>query len=87
MQLIAGLRRGAAAEVVTLATAWKEAEGIGRVEVDQAWTGPRLYKVSIRFDSGPSSVTAVGAHTEILDAVLGAIAEARRLGYLEPVYA
>jgi hypothetical protein len=79
MRLIQALRAGEAAQVVTLDSAWREAEQLGRVEVDTPWSGTVVYSVTIIFESRTSRVHARGQSTNILDAVLAAIAEARRL--------
>lgn len=78
MQLISALR-GAAAEVVTLDSAWREAESLGRVKVDVPYAGAVIYTVTIHFEVGLSWVWAKASHPNIVDALISAIAEARRL--------
>jgi hypothetical protein len=68
----------APASVVTLDSAWREAELIGRVKAERDW-GNTTYEVAITFHSGPSFVVAKGHHPQIVDAIMAAIKEAIRL--------
>ena len=60
---------------------WREAESLGRVEVDNTWVGAVMYTVEIKFDrrSG-SSIRAKGTNQNIAFALADAIREARILG-------
>lgn len=59
---------------------WREAEGLGRIEVDRNWQDTS-YDVEIKF-SRPSGtrVIAKGAHSDICVALSRAIDEAREMG-------
>lgn len=80
MRLMQVLRPGAAAQVVTLDELWREAEGLGRVNVDAGWDSDHPYKVDIKFrNSAGSLIWARGTAMNIHDALLAAITEAKRL--------
>lgn len=79
MRLIPNVDGARMQSVVSLDQAWREAESIGRVTVDCTWSGAVIYTVKIKFDSNSSTVWATGNHPTILDALLSAIAEARRI--------
>lgn len=67
---------------VTLDDLWAEAEGLGEVSVVsvEPCTFRAGYDVQIRFKSGQSTVYAKFVAKTAIDALSGAISEARRMG-------
>ncbi len=66
-----------------LGALWREAESLGRVEVDQeGYRRPSVYKVQIKFERPGSGTTiwAAGISSIIEQAISKAIEEARELG-------
>jgi hypothetical protein len=66
-----------------LGSLWREAESLGRVEVDQeGYRRPSVYKVQIKFERRGSGTTiwAAGISPIIEQAISKAIEEARELG-------
>jgi ribosome-associated translation inhibitor RaiA len=65
---------------ISLGELWREAESLGRIEVDRDWQDTS-YSVEIKF-SRPSGtrIIAKGSHSDICVAVSRAIDEAREMG-------
>lgn len=65
----------------SLDSLWKEAEALGRIEVDHSWSNRDDYRVRIKFERKTgTTVWAEGSDKNIAFAVASAINEAREMG-------